>query len=89
MTQKLMFKCQHFQSAISVISEINNGGTADEFHRFKFSHAQFSLKRQHVASKKVPPDQGTPTPQLFPLKTGTSRPGLNFLTIKHERFVLQ
>jgi hypothetical protein len=62
---------------------------ADEFYRFKFSHAQFSFKRQHVASKKVPPDQGTPTLQLFPLKTGTSRPGLNFITIKHERFVLQ
>lgn len=79
----------YFKLTISVIEEINNGRTADEFYRFKFLHAQFSFKRQHVASKKVPPDQGTPTLQLFPLKTGTSRPGLNFITIKLERFVLQ
>lgn len=46
----------HLHLAISVIQEINNGGTADEFYRFKFSHAGFSFKRQHVASKKLPPD---------------------------------
>ena len=62
--------------------EMNNGGTADEFHRFKFSHVQFSFKRQHVASKKVPPEQGTPAMQLFPLKIGTSAPGLNFINNK-------
>lgn len=34
----------------------------------------FSLKRQHAASKTVPPGLGTL--QLLPLKPGTSRPGL-------------
>lgn len=47
----------------------------------------FLLKRQHVASKSLPPDQGTL--QLFLLKISTSRPGFNFVTIKHERFILQ
>lgn len=47
----------------------------------------FLLKRQHVASKGRPPDQGTL--QLFLLKISTSRPGFNFITIKHERFILQ
>lgn len=42
----------YLELAISVTYKINNGGTADEFYRFKFSHAQFSFKRQHVASKK-------------------------------------
>lgn len=49
----------------------------------------FLLKEQHVASKSLPPDQGTLSLQLFLLKISTSRPGFNFITIKHERFILQ
>lgn len=49
----------------------------------------FLSKRQHVASKNLLPEPGTLRLQLFLLKISTSRPGFNFITIKHERFILQ
>lgn len=70
-----------------VTAEINNGRAADEFYRFKFSHAPFPLKEATCRFKEPPTWAGTP--QLFLLKISTSRPGFNSITIKHQRFILQ
>lgn len=74
--------------AISVIWEISNGAAADEFHRLKFSHAGFLLKAT-CCFKESPTWSGDTNSAAVSTKDRHLEATLDFVTIKHERFVLQ